>query len=291
LIEQPNLWWSSTNTIEDEIGVIFTALHETLSSRNALEGELHRPLRAATRTLALLGKQRPAATDSEQQLVDSLPEAPFVNLVIAGTRDDEDTAPIETYVLDEQPFGYVAKWVIGPFDPELEPCPSPSVAATRLGAWGKLVNAQLESERCPLHPADSWDFGQGVADCIPWCISALPLVLPSGTASCRITLAQPDLEKCDPRRGWRDPAGGPLFEAGFEHELRICELGQLEGDALEACRHDLQCTGCPAGFCVTEVPELVEESCQYGGLPEPFRFIGAAMASSERIRIVCDRAD
>jgi hypothetical protein len=60
-------------------------------------------------------------------------------------------------------------------------------------------------------------------------------------------------------------------------KVRRCEIAQLTGAKLEACRSTLECSGCGSGFCATEVPKL--DQSEYCGAEYfwPLRFVGGAL--------------
>jgi hypothetical protein len=68
----------------------------------------------------------------------------------------------------------------------------------------------------------------------------------------------------------------------------VCEMRQLEGAALESCRHDLSCAGCEPGYCFSAIESLVA-GCEMRGKVASPRFVnGAANVPSRKVYIYCD---
>jgi hypothetical protein len=102
---------------------------------------------------------------------------------------------------------------------------------------------------------------------------------PEGVASCRARVTT-DLAPCSTEIGWFDPLGPdgqrhPTTTTLNGEERRVCDIVQLEGTALDSCRHDYDCTGCTPGWCVTTVDALITH-CENGGATLGLRFVGGA---------------
>jgi hypothetical protein len=104
-------------------------------------------------------------------------------------------------------------------------------------------------------------------------------------------LTQRANQACDAARGWLDPEDGdgmrrPRFVDDPRGHHRLCELRQLTGDDLAACRTDALCTDCRSGFCQSELPGL--DHCAAGEFPSRLRFVRDAVAGSgATVRIDC----
>ena len=135
----------------------------------------------------------------------------------------------------------------------------------------------------------SWDFTLGAE---PECLSR-PVPVEDGSAVCRLLVELTDDAPCPEDAGWLDPLSGSTRKPrvverdGVEH--RICEIRQLEAAALEGCRTTADCSGCEAGWCVTERAELLA-TCE-GRHPFPVRFaMGSGDAASADATLTCIRA-
>src|SRR5690606_7974695 len=92
-------------------------------------------------------------------------------------------------------------------------------------------------------------------------------------------------------RGWLDPrdANGQRVartETDQQGTYRVCEIPQLEGDALESCREDPTCEGCGSGWCQSSV--VLGDTCTPGEIPARIRFTGGAVGGTGvQIRVRC----
>jgi hypothetical protein len=162
-----------------------------------------------------------------------------------------------------------------------------------------FIAASLVAGGCSSSEADL-PAGSGVQFTVDWkfggpppaCLSHPPVRSSSGSASCRI-LAQEQLYTCPTDIGWLDPLDSdgvrrPRTISVNGTSLQVCEIVQLEGAALEACRNDLTCTGCTPGWCWTEVSELASGACAPGTVYPAFRFVGGSDQPGVTVTIVCD---
>jgi len=120
----------------------------------------------------------------------------------------------------------------------------------------------------------SWPFTLGEA---PECLSR-PVPREEGVAVCRILVELADDTACPEASGWSDPLSGsepkPRLRSTESGRRRTCEIRQLEGLALEACRTSEDCAECEPGWCVTDLPTLLA-NCP-DSEPFPFRFTGGS---------------
>lgn len=287
------LTWSAT-----EIDALTKATELALTARLATPGEPFRPLRAVRRTVELLGGLRAPINSDEAALLGVLPnDERSVDVLLAATRDDESTGEPADEIVNSQLLAQTGTWptfaTLGPFGAEDDVGCSPvGASGTRLEAWSSAVGGQRLTWPCsqPLP-----DFPTGpIAHCGPRCTPRRLEVEPSGRALCRVTVDQPDLERCAPELGWSDPAGAdgvprPTRVNRSGTKLRRCEVRQLEGADLIACRTSLDCAGCAPGYCATEVPALLRtQECPATHHPFPLRFIGGARAAASWVRAVCE---
>jgi len=244
------------------------AVQHALAHRLAGPGDAYRPLRAARRTVELLEGLRAPATAEEAALRASLQPGYDLAVDVLSTRDDEDPTPSDQLALPGVPSG--------------ENGPA-SVWARAVGPETSAGTSRLES--CEGYVFSSWSGSlptwwfatRGWADCGAFCFPHEIAVKPDGRAICELTEDQPDLDSCDPARGLRDPGGEPTFIENEYGSRRVCEMKQLEGPALESCRHSLECPDCPSGWCKTEVPALAPtSSCVAGSHPLGLRYAGGA---------------
>ncbi|XYH98404.1 hypothetical protein ACMHYB_01160 [Sorangium sp. So ce1128] len=293
-LDEPSLAWISHTATPAEADALTESVTTALGQRLAAPGEAYRPLRAAKRALDLVTFSRPPVGEAESALVASLPTDALVQILIAGTRDDEDETDVSELTPGEASLETMTtRAVAGPFGASENACLVSALGSTRLEAWADRVSAQVVESTCEdeqiwgllLHP--------GWADCGSVCMSKPIAVAEDGQAGCQITIDQPDHEGCDASRGWFDPEGEPAFVERNGTRLRRCEIAQLSGDDLERCQQSLGCPECASGFCVTEVPEILSrEVCSEAEHLWPLRFIGGARNGLDGyINITCDTAE
>lgn len=287
-IEMPSLAWITKRSTADEVDAVVAGAAQALALRLADAGEPYRPLRAAKRAVDLVTGARAPATDAEAAFAASLPLNAATRLVVASTRDDEDSTSLDELWLDSTESA-TSIAVVLPADSSGAFCAVSGPGDTRLQAWGKQVEAALTA--WPCSDEDQWDsiLRSCCVDCGPTC-HAQPLAVSSdGLVECRVHVDQTDLERCDPERGFSDPDGQPTFVDREGAQLRRCEVAQLTGAALEACRFTLDCVGCSSGFCATEVQELSQpDACQSQGYSWPLRIVGGALdVDSGWIHVIC----
>lgn len=292
-IEMPALAWTTKHSTAEEVDVVAAATAKALEDRLAGAGEPYRPLRAAKRAMDLVNGARPPESDSEAALVASLPPKALARLLIASGRDDNDVSSVESLALapEDDPFG-APDWdeILGPFTAQSGTCHTDGQGKTRLEAWGNKDRAQLAPWPCDADPTVKGILTFGGADCWTACHDHPLPVAPDGTTDCRIFIDQDDLDRCEPERGHHDPDGKPELIDRNGKTLRRCEVNQLTGAALDACRTSLACPNCSSGFCATQVPELTHaQYCEAGQHDWPLRYTGEAIgAPSDWIHVVCN---
>lgn len=287
-IDDPDLAWITQDSTPEEIDTVAAAAASGLGARLAGPGETYRPLRAARRALDLITGTRAPEGGAEAQLVAGLPPEPLITVFLAGTRDDQDTAPVSTLVPSPAPGSENNPPWINIMAPAVTDdtwgCRVADLGNTRFGAWSEEVDAAFYGNTgryaWPCESDLAWEqmFVLGWADCGPVCQDRA-LVTDGDAVRCAVFVDQTDLSRCPAENGRRDPAGGPTFVDHYGAMLRRCELSQLTGDALASCRESLSCEGCGNGFCLTEVPELTSLwQCDPGKYPWPLRFVGGVLA-------------
>lgn len=277
-VQAPALAWVTQASLKEEIDGVVKAVEGALGERLAQPGEAYRPLRAARRAADLIAGAAPPGTPDEATFAGGLPAGEQVRLVIASARDDEDATPVADLALDPAAREMlVYPWVVGPFEPDGSCEAAAQGGGARLFLWGMDQKVNLGAWGCD--GGLFWDdmLIHGHWDCGPDCHSRPVVVDDDGRAECRFFVDQPDLGQCDPARGWIDPDGEPQIVENGGEELRRCEIAQLTGAALDACRSTLECSGCGSGFCLTEVPELDEPELCVVEYTWPVRFVGGAL--------------
>lgn len=289
-VQSPSLAWVTKTSLEEEVEPVASAAAAALEERLAQPGEVYRPLHAARRALELISGVRQPETEDEAAFFGVLPPGERVWIVMASTRDDEGSAPVDDFFLDAQTEEVLGRSaIVAPFEQHDAGCwPVSSGGTWRLWAWGKTVSANFQVWPC----ADEWAWDNLIshccADCVPSCHDRPLAVDEDGRAECRFFIDKPDLGDCDPARGWFDPEGEPQIIEVDGRKVRRCEILQLTGAAREACQNTMECSGCGSGFCATSVPELdYSEYC-----PDehywPLRFVGGALdAPGARLTGTC----
>ncbi|MRG92405.1 hypothetical protein [Polyangium spumosum] len=279
-IDRPALAWKTITSKAEEVDAVVAAAAEALEARLAAPGESYRPLRAARRALDLMEGLHAPETDAEAEFVASLARGTMHALLLASTRDDEDVAPPADLLPSElaRDSTYRMSLVV-PSNAGEFGCQIFKQGKTRLEAWGKLVYST--DYAWPCDDKTAWANMLGTSyflSCGLPCLERPLQIDASGRAECKFHVAQPDLEQCDPAKGWRDPTEGEAFAEYGGEKLRRCEIVQHEGADLEACRTSPDCPDCPSGFCVTEVDFFHGSTCPEGEYLWNFRFTGGARA-------------
>lgn len=234
-------------------------------------------LAASYRTARLLAGLREPATSREEEIVDSVGTTDFVVVIIATAHEDTSPAEVTDYVVSPSE----QRNIIASFDDFLMPASEGSECGFRTSTTPRLqdwvesmgdatVSTWRAAEACvALAPVGLCSFGRFANMCLE---QPLPL-LSDGTAPCRLLVATP-LESCPTDLGWlgvEDSAKlwPSIDSVGHETPLQrdgypfTCEVRQLTGADLKACRGELECAGCGPGFCVTQVPEILGQ-CKLG---------------------------
>ncbi|MDC3961128.1 hypothetical protein [Polyangium jinanense] len=289
-IDRPALAWTTITSKEEEIDAVVAAATEAMEQRLAMPGETYRPLRAASRALDLLKGLQAPETESETAFVASLAKGTIQALVVASTRDDEDVVPPADLVPNEVSLSSTYRTIVVT-PSNAGQCQIGEAESTRLEAWGELVGARDYGWPCDDDSTWNLMLHPGFVDCGHLCVERPIQVDTSGAAACKVHVEQPDLERCDPDKGWRDPGGKEILVEWNGQTLRRCEVVQHEGAALESCRTSPDCPGCASGFCVTDV-SFEEATCEEGKHHWPLRFTGGARALPYgRLELTCDTAE
>lgn len=286
-VEIPNLAWTTKTSQMEEIDAVVAAAVEGLEKRLAMPGEVYRPLHATARAVDLITGARKPENDSENAFVTSMPKNFLLQVFTASTRNDADPSLVSQVLPAQTPHEniYDIRYsVIAPSTMGDTTCAVNPPGASRLESWAKALDAQVVGWPCDYQ--NTWDAMMiaGFADCGPVCYSRPLKIASDGTVQCKAYIEQPDLDRCDPERGWNDPAGQATFTERFGEKLRKCEIVQHAGAALEACRKTLACTDCGAGFCATEVKEIQQwdnSQCSGSDVQWPLRFTGGSLTSTE----------
>lgn len=308
-IDDANLAWSTRESSTEQAVGILDAVNRALESRLASAGESHQPLYVFQRAIDLLSRTRAPETPYEGALLGSLPREYNLITLLATTRDDASPGDASNYTVDatalEQAgiIWFPPSVVLPATEPSFE-CllASPSAgtvlpAPGRLGDWAGVIQAStVYGWPCDalLGPRPAITLAYlGWVDCAPACTGHEVVVQESGTAKCQITIETPSLDPCPEERGWIDPLGDDgvrrahIVQSGGQQSRR-CEIRQLEGAALQACRTTLLCDGCGSGWCATTVSDLLATGCSAAGafrVPDPLRFVGGALSNDVRGRV------
>ncbi len=272
-----------------QIAALADTVAERLMSPTA-GASLYRPMRVTHDAVTLLTGARAPEDALEQELLASLgandgplQASRLVSAVIVSARDDEGTTdPTELALAfdDERP---VVLTVVVPS--KATSCGAgvfPDDAdLPRLAAWREASYAVAHGWPCGRE-----GFQQGglfsAAGGNTFCASRPLGAEPEGEVLCRAWVEfLPEGLACeDYGRGWTEPGPGAPDTAD-------CEVPQLTGRALEACRQDVACEGCGDGFCqadpVTWREIHPDEHCA-GRVPARLRFVGGSFASRVRVR-------
>lgn len=283
-IAEPGLAWITKTSSQAEIDAVTAAATQALEKRKAAGGEAFRPLHALKRATDLVIGARAPATKEETDFIASLPKdggGLVVHVLVAGTRDDESAETVDSLGLGVPPDNILfVRSAVSPGQAQpSQLCFPDAPLNTRIESWSKVEEADLRT--WPCDDADMWEgmLRNGSADCGPGC-HAHPLTIGTdGTVSCKLYVDQSDLASCDEARGVRDPDGKETLVDRYGTQVRRCEVIQLSGAELDACRTTLECSGCSPGYCATDVKEVFSsDTCDEGQYFWPLRFVGEPLA-------------
>lgn len=295
-IDMPGLAWVTNHATENDIETMATTTLEALGKRIAMPGETYRPLQTAHRAVQLLSRQRAPQNAAESELMASLPKEFAIRVLVASTRDDADSLPVEQ-LLPVVDFNVMPAF-FSVITPSTESAPLSCKlfyprGNSRIEQWSEKLNADLWGWPCTDN--DAWDdLLQGwQAACAGHCFGRPMKVAPNGVAACRVFIDQTNLNGCDTTMGWHELDGEPQF---FEHnrtKMRRCEIQQHTGANLEACRTTVDCPNCPPGYCATDISWLgffgPADVCPEADVHWPIRFTSSALATAPAwLTILCD---
>lgn len=278
-VEDPELSWVAQERLDDDALSWSDAVAQAIKASETGEPGRYQPLALADRWVRLLAREVAPETERERAVVAALPEAVDVEPFLASVRDDDSPLPASEYRLEPAvncAGGVCAAGVrrLTP-DPTLECC---SLSPGRLPRLSEQAGSNQTAARDCFEPcARAYFFDVGfVQDCSPRC-QREPMIAGSGAAECRVLVAAVQDEPCTATPGFGDTSLQSEQMAawfGSNAGFRLCEIDQLEGDALDACVNDLDCAGCTPGFCVTRVPELVGDCSHIARFPLSLRLPG-----------------
>lgn len=291
----PSLRWKTSWPTEAGLDAYLSHLRSLLEATLPPKGALYRPLEAADDAMRLLLGLRAPRSESEAALVAEVAVGGlWLDLVLASSRDDESPLPPEAYVWPNDRLWLST--LIAPGSTEVDTCQLPGSARGRLGVWAELVRPTMLGLPCADQESFDGLFNDSCNRFLARCTEHPIAIDQQGRADCHVLVRVFDTESCKASRGWLDPEGEdgmrrPRFEWGEEgRPMRVCEIGQHEGDRLEACRTKLSCPECGSGYCRTEVEELTQPltACgSRGGHPLDLRFTGEALVDAKEVIIRC----
>lgn len=264
-----------------------SAVAEAIVGAEATDQQAFRALEEQARWLRVLIGYESPDNDVERAVLAGLPARGNIAIVVGSGRDDESPLEPDAYLKgpeNSDRIGLGWRQAITP-DPTFVYC-GPG-RTPRLDEWARSG----DSRGTPCADHHVFDF-LDVAACFPRCESFRPLVDELGKAKCRVHVMT-DLAPCDSALGWADPFGpdGTRAPREVEYEggpVRLCEVMELDGPALDSCRYDWECPDCGAGYCVTTLP-APDSDCNGMVNLWPLRFThGALEARTAIVDVVCD---
>lgn len=283
---EPQLQLATRRMSAEELDPWLSALARAVEARPATADEQYAPLAATSDMVALLRGEREPQWPSERSLMQHLGQTDYVDVILASAREDQSPGAATSYALDRAAAAHPLLDVHA-IVPAGEPsgCGPSSPATPRFAEWGEASGVRPRGWTpggCPAfvdYPMCERDFER---TCMP-----RPVELEDGRAACRLFVTMPEPRECPVELGWIEAEARWSKEP--DAEGRVCEVVQLEGAALEACRSDLQCTGCAPGFCITEVPTLQGECAAGDNVPLPRLVGGADRAAAGGFRLICNK--
>ena len=308
----PGLVWREQRRTAPEEEAWIEAVGAALNEFEAPEGAAYPLLQAMTEAVQLVARARAPATAAERELLETLPaEGVGVFVVVATTRDDQSPREPAEYLLDgrmeaarfpePEPVYVYADGVIVPTAEQNAggTCRVRDSWTTtpRLAEW---IEADGAGGRDPASwPCDHEEalFPRLYVDPAPRCLEHAVSVDRNGRADCRIVVQTSSANPCPAELGWLDPQDATGTRRGLlqstpfvDRAVRVCEISQLDGSALESCRTSEDCATCSPGWCLTTIWNAAAAGrCPAGWHPGGFRFAGgAAEGQAGELTITCD---
>jgi hypothetical protein len=270
--------WLADERLDDDAASWSESVAQAIEASETLAPDRYQPLAVLDHWLKLLGREVSPDGEREQAIVDALPERVDVETFLASTRVDDSPEPAAEYRLAPAQLcasGSICAREVRRFtpDPTGKCC---DLSPARLPRLTEQAGHSLKPfQGCDELCAQSYFFDIGlVTDCRPRCGYKPVQSEITGAVECRVLVATYHPDDCASTPGWTETSLSSdalkTWQNGAEG-YRICEIEQLEGDALDACVNDLDCKGCTPGFCATRVPELLAD-CRPAASPWPYRF-------------------
>ncbi|MEO8903096.1 MAG: hypothetical protein ABI627_16360 [Polyangiaceae bacterium] len=286
--QQPALRWQSEHKQESDRLLWVQAVRDALETV-PIPSSGFRPLEALSSINGLLSGQQAPQDSAELALLASLPVSGLAGIILAVASEDASAASAESYALSDSDSLFLVSAIVPPLD---ETC---SVPSPRFASWAAAqggVRPQLWScgtvEPLPVVYSDC--FGRAPT-------SSTVVGTDGGQSECRAMSEVDAAAPCPAEIGWLDPLDGTGKRTPHTHlegalTVRDCEIRQLSGAALEACRTSLDCAACDPGWCMTEVPSLTRYSSAQsadGTVIAP-RFVLGSNHATSLIRLTCNLA-
>lgn len=239
-------------------------------------------------TVSLLTGMRAAATEGEQRALQSLAGTSELVLVSATGHEDESSGSPEMFAIQLRAsaghFSYSSREALMFPSTDGLSCDRARVTTERYSRWLAASSTPLLELPEFWRPGDECRLAADVpVTCSNPCLEERPHFSPEGRADCHVYVASDPKEGCPESRGLM-PSNASVVDANGP----VCEMRQLEGAALESCRHDLSCADCEPGYCFSAIESLVA-GCEMSGKVASPRFVnGAANVPSRKVYIYCD---
>jgi hypothetical protein len=236
-------------------------------------------------TVSLLAGSRLPVTDAEQRVLESLRGTSDLRIVAVTAHEDESSGAPESFALqlDALQGNFSSTSYEALVFPSADgKCYGAEATTDRYTRWLAASSALSQFAQF-WTPGVNCPFDHLSVTCSRSCLDEQPRFSPQGVADCHIYVASDPKEGCPESRGLM-PSNASVPDANGP----VCEMRQLEGAALESCRHDLSCADCAPGYCFSEVATLVG-GCEAQGKVAVPRFVnGAANVPSRKVYVYCE---
>ena len=217
----------------------------------------------------MVGKRAPTSAREAQQLQSLAPTPPsFVSVAFTTTRDDESPGLVSDYdvgsfTIENGPMRYFTEVRMAGSQNAGETLLSPVCQGNnqpfpRLGEFLRLERSSYSTNWSAdieglFQPSLASKLG------MPPSFARKPERSSDGTVNCRVHISAPSLTECSPLLGRSDPltkdgsARKPKVQMnGSGHLARVCEILQLDSDALVSCLNQDPHASVRAGWCYPE---------------------------------------
>lgn len=249
-------------------------------------------LEAFANAQSLLDGTRAAASDPEQRLIDALSHAELDSTFVHSAREDGSPLAAESYAVAIDESRRALHVVVPPLEMDAaHACSVDRPSTPRFQAWLDAQSGVTSSQTWPCTGFSALPPPLAV-DGAPSCLTRGPEIDEHGRAACVLEVAIDPEASCPNERGWFDPEDErgertPRLITLDGESRRLCEIVQLSGSELDACRSEWAWQPETPGWCWTALPEW-NDGCPAGRTEQALRLVaGANLGPAPVAQLTC----